>query len=198
MSDEGNDVEMRDVVKVPRDRIGAVIGRKGRTRKKIERAADVKINVDSESGEVEIVGKKDTLPENFYKARLVVQAIARGFDDRSAMELFADDRYLEVIDLTELVGRSRSALHRQKARLIGREGSARKKLEVLTGTKIRVYGKTVSIIGDEEGIDLATRAIERLIGEGSPHNVVFRDLEMNQRKRKQRKLLRDLGFAVED
>ena len=198
MGDEGNDVEMRDVVKVPRDRIGAVIGRKGRTRKKIERAADVKINVDSESGEVEIVGKKDTLPENFYKARLVVQAIGRGFDDRSAMELFADDRYLEVIDLTELVGRSRSALHRQKARLIGREGSARKKLEVLTGTKIRVYGKTVSIIGDEEGIDLATRAIERLIGEGSPHNVVFRDLEMNQRKRKQRKLLRDLGFAVED
>jgi len=198
MGDEGNDVEMRDVVKVPHDRIGAVIGRKGRTRKKIERAADVKINVDSESGEVEIVGNKGTLPENFYKARLVVQAIGRGFDDRSAMELFADDRYLEVIDLTELVGRSRSALHRQKARLIGREGSARKKLEVLTGTKIRVYGKTVSIIGDEEGIDLATRAIERLIGEGSPHSVVFRDLEMNQRKRKQRKLLRDLGFAVED
>ena len=198
MADEEKDVEMRDVVKVPRDRVGAVIGRKGRTRKKIERAADVKINVDSESGEVEIVGKEGTLPENFYKARLVVQAIGRGFDDRSAMELFADDRYLEVIDLTELVGRSRSALHRQKARLIGREGSARKKLEVLTGTKIRVYGKTVSIIGDEEGIDLATRAIERLIGEGSPHNVVFRDLEMNQRKRKQRKLLRDLGFAVED
>ncbi len=198
MSDEDNDVQMRDVVKVPRDRIGAVIGRKGRTRKKIERAADVKINVDSESGEVEIVGKRETLPENFYKARLVVQAIGRGFDDRTAMELFADDRYLEVIDLTDLVGRSRSALYRQKARLIGKEGSARKKLEALTGTKIRVYGKTVSIIGDEEGLELATRAIERLVGEGSPHNVVFRDLEMNQRKRKQRKLLRDLGFAVED
>jgi len=197
MTDD-NDVEMRDVVKVPRDRIGAVIGRKGRTRKKIERAADVKINVDSESGEVEIVGNSETLPENFYKARLVVQAIGRGFDDRSAMELFSDDRYLEVLDLTELVGRSRSALHRQKARLIGREGSARKKLETLTGTKIRVYGKTVSIIGDEEGIELATKAIERLVGDGSPHNVVFRDLELNQRKRKQRKLLRDLGFALED
>ncbi|MDN5358484.1 MAG: ribosomal assembly protein [Candidatus Diapherotrites archaeon] len=193
-----DEVKMRDVVKVPKERIGAVIGKKGRTRKKIERAADVKINVDSESGEVEIVGNEKTLPENFYKATLVVKAIGRGFDDRSAMELFADDRYLEVIDLTDLVGRSRSALRRQKARLIGREGSARKKLEVLTGTKIRVYGKTVSIIGDEEGIETATRAIERLVGEGSPHNVVFRDLEINQRKRKQRKLLRDLGFVLED
>lgn len=193
-----DEVKMRDVVKVPKERIGAVIGKKGRTRKKIERAADVKINVDSESGEVEIVGNEKTLPENFYKATLVVKAIGRGFDDRSAMELFADDRYLEVIDLTDLVGRSRSALRRQKARLIGRGGSARKKLEVLTGTKIRVYGKTVSIIGDEEGIETATRAIERLVGEGSPHNVVFRDLEINQRKRKQRKLLRDLGFVLED
>lgn len=193
-----DEVKMRDVVKVPKERIGAVIGKKGRTRKKIERAADVKINVDSESGEVEIVGNEKTLPKNFYKATLVVKAIGRGFDDRSAMELFADDRYLEVIDLTDLVGRSRSALRRQKARLIGREGSARKKLEVLTGTKIRVYGKTVSIIGDEEGIETATRAIERLVGEGSPHNVVFRDLEINQRKRKQRKLLRDLGFVLED
>ena len=195
---EEDRAEMRDVIRVPRERIGAVIGRKGRTRKKIERATDVKIRVDSESGEVEIVGGSNTLPENFYKARLVVQAIARGFDDRSAMELLADDRYIEVIDLRELVGRSPSALRRQKARLIGRGGTARKKLEVLTGTKIRVYGKTVSIIGDEEGIDLAKRAIERLVGEGSPHNVVFRDLEMNQRRRKQRRLLRDLGFEVED
>ena len=191
-------IEMRDVVKVPGDRIGAVLGRKGRTRRKIERAADVKIRVDSESGEVEILGGSTTLPENFYKARLVVQAIGRGFDDRSAMELFADDRYIEVIDLTDLVGRSPPALRRQRARLIGRGGSARKKLEILTGTKIRVYGKTVSIIGDEEGINTARRAVERLVGEGTPHNVVFRDLEMSQRRRKQQRLLRDLGFEAGD
>ncbi|HIQ10154.1 MAG TPA: RNA-processing protein [Euryarchaeota archaeon] len=194
---EKPEVEMRDVVKVPKDRVGAVIGKKGRTRKKIERAADVELRVDSESGEVEIVGGSSTLPENFYKARLVVQAIGRGFDDRSAMELFADDRYIEVIDLTDLVGRSPSALRRQKARLIGRGGSAREKLEALTGTKIRVYGKTVAIIGDEEGIALAKRAVERLVGDGSPHNVVFRELEADQRRRKQRRLLRELGFNVD-
>jgi len=157
---------MRDSVRVPKDRVGAVIGKKGRTRKKLERATGTKITVDSESGVVEITGTGDTLPENFYKATLVVKAIGRGFDDRSAMELLADDRYLEVIDLTDLVGRKRSALLRQRARLIGRDGSVRKKLEALTDTKIRIYGKTVSVIGDEEGIDMATHAIQRIAGEG--------------------------------
>lgn len=184
------------MIKLPLDRVGAVIGKKGRTKRKIEKVADVRILVDSESGEVEIVGDDKTLPENFYKACLVVQAIGLGFDDRSAMELFGDDRYVEVIDLVDLVGRSPSAIHRQKARLIGRGGSAREKIETLTGTKIRVYEKSVAIIGDEEGVITAKRAIERLVGDGSPHNVVFRDLEESQRRRKQRRVLRDLGFNL--
>jgi len=189
---------MRDSVRVPKDRVGAVIGKKGRTRKKLERATGTKITVDSESGVVEITGTGDTLPENFYKATLVVKAIGRGFDDRSAMELLADDRYLEVIDLTDLVGRKRSALLRQRARLIGRDGSVRKKLEALTDTKIRIYGKTVSVIGDEEGIDMATHAIQRIAGEGSPINVVIQELESHRKRRKRARLLKDLGFDVQD
>ncbi len=189
---------MRDSVRVPKDRVGAVIGKKGRTRKKLERATGTKITVDSESGVVEITGTEDTLPENFYKATLVVKAIGRGFDDRSAMELLADDRYLEVIDLTDLVGRKRSALLRQRARLIGRDGSVRKKLEALTDTKIRIYGKTVSVIGDEEGIDMATHAIQRIAGEGSPINVVIQELESHRKRRKRARLLKDLGFEVQD
>ncbi len=193
-----DDAVMRDSVRVPRDRVGAVIGKKGRTRKKLERATGTKITVDSESGVVEIQGTEDTLPENFYKATLVVKAIGRGFDDRSAMELLADDRYLEVIDLTDLVGRKRSALIRQRARLIGRDGSVRKKLEALTDTKIRIYGKTVSVIGDEEGIDMATHAIQRIAGEGSPINVVIQELESHRKRRKRARLLKDLGFDVQD
>ena len=192
------DAVMRDSVRVPKDRVGAVIGKKGRTRKKLERATGTRIVVDSESGVVEIAGDENTLPENFYKATLVVKAIGRGFDDRSAMELLADDRYLEIIDLTDLVGRKRSALLRQRARLIGRDGSVRKKLEALTDTKIRIYGKTVSVIGDEEGIDLATHAIQRIAGEGSPINVVIQELESKRKRRKRARLLKDLGFDVQD
>lgn len=193
-----DDAVMRDSVRVPKDRVGAVIGKKGRTRKRLERATGTKITVDSESGVVEIKGTEETLPENFYKATLVVKAIGRGFDDRSAMELLADDRYLEVIDLTDLVGRKRSALLRQRARLIGRDGSVRKKLEALTDTKIRIYGKTVSVIGDEEGIDMATHAIRRIAGEGSPINVVIQELESHRKRRKRARLLKDLGFDVQD
>ena len=196
--EEDDNVVMRDTVRVPRDRVGAVIGKKGRTRKRLEDATGTKIRVDSESGAVEITGDSNTLPENFYKATLVVKAIGRGFDDRSAMELLADDRYLEVIDLTDLVGRKRSALFRQRARLIGRGGSVRKKLEALTDTKIRIYGKTVSIIGDEEGIDLASHAINRIAGEGTPINVVIQDLEAKRKRRKRAHLLRSLGFDVQD
>ncbi len=198
MAEEDDDALMRDSFRVPQERIGAVIGRKGRTRKQIERATGTKIRVDSETGEVEVVGGADTLPENFYKATLVLRAIGRGFDDRTAMELLADDRYLEIIDLTDLVGRKRSALFRQRARLIGRGGSVRKKLESLTDTKIRVYGKTVSVIGDEEGIDLAVHAIKRIAGEGSPVNVVIQDLESQRKRRKREKLLKDLGFDISD
>jgi len=192
------DAVMRDSVRVPKGRVGAVIGKKGRTRKKLERATGTRIVVDSESGVVEIAGDENTLPENFYKATLVVKAIGRGFDDRSAMELLADDRYLEIIDLTDLVGRKRSALLRQRARLIGRDGSVRKKLEALTDTKIRIYGKTVSVIGDEEGIDVATHAIRRIAGEGSPINVVIQELESKRKRRKRARLLKDLGFDVQD
>ncbi len=198
MAEDDDDALMRDSFRVPQERIGAVIGRKGRTRKQIERATGTKIRVDSETGEVEVVGGADTLPENFYKATLVLRAIGRGFDDRTAMELLADDRYLEIIDLTDLVGRKRSALFRQRARLIGRGGSVRKKLESLTDTKIRVYGKTVSVIGDEEGIDLAVHAIKRIAGEGSPINVVIQDLESQRKRRKREKLLKDLGFDISD
>ncbi len=191
------DVEMEETIRVPRDRIGAVIGKKGRTRKRIEQIADVKIHVNSKTGEVTVRGKSTTLPENFYNALQVIRAIGRGFDEKSALELFSDDRYLDIIDLRDLLPK-RNDRRRQKARLIGTGGSVRKKLETLTDTHIRVYGDTVAIIGDAEGITLAHRAIIELAGEGRPHSVVFRELELQRARRKRAKILRDLGIELED
>ncbi len=191
------DVEMEETIRVPKDRIGAVIGKKGRTRKRIEQIADVKIYVNSKTGEVTVKGKGTTLPENFYNALQVIRAIGRGFDEKSALELFSDDRYLDIIDLRDLLPK-RNDRRRQKARLIGTGGSVRKKLETLTDTHIRVYGDTVAIIGDAEGITLAHRAIIELAGEGRPHSVVFRELELQRARRKRAKILRDLGIELED
>ncbi len=187
---------LEEEVKIPRERVGVVIGRKGRTKKRLERIASVKIRVDSKTGDVVIRGTKDTDPLTFYRMAKVVKAIGRGFDPDTALKLLRDDYYLRIINLREHLGRN--AIRRQKARLIGTGGSARKKLESLTDTDIRIYGDTVSIIGDYESVELATRAIERLAFQGSPHSVVFRDLEINRRKKKTEKLLRELGIISDE
>ncbi len=191
------DVEMEETIRVPKDRIGAVIGKKGKTRKRIEQIADVKVHVDSKTGEVTIRGTERTLPENFYNAIQVIRAIGRGFDEKSALELFSDDRYLDIIDLRDML-RKRNDIRRQKGRLIGTGGSVRKKLEALTDTHIRIYGDTVAIIGDAEGLELAHRAIIELAGEGKPHSVVFKELELQRKRRKRAKLLRELSINLEE
>ncbi|NPA86388.1 MAG: RNA-processing protein [Candidatus Diapherotrites archaeon] len=191
--DEGG---LEEEVRIPRERVGVLIGKKGKTRKRLERIADVKINVDSKTGEVRIRGSKETDPLTFMRMVKVVKAIGRGFDPDTALKLLQDDYYLEVINLKEHLGRK--AIQRQKARLIGTGGSARKRLEALTDTDIRIYGHTVSIIGDYESVSLAKRAIRRLALEGSPHSVVFRELEMERKRKKTEKLLRELGIISDE
>jgi ribosomal RNA assembly protein len=187
---------LEEEVKIPQERIGVVIGRKGKTKKRLEKIANVKIKVDSRSGNVTIRGTEETDPITFYRMSKVIKAIGRGFDPDTALKLLRDDYYLRIINLREHLGRN--AIQRQKARIIGTGGSARKKLEALTDTDIRVYGDTVSIIGDYESVEMATRAIERLAIQGSPHSVVFRDLEINRRKKKTEKLLRELGIISDE
>ena len=45
----------------------------------------------------------------------------------------ADDTFLEVIDLREYVGKSKSALNRIRGRIIGLNGKSRKIIEELSG-----------------------------------------------------------------
>jgi len=63
-----------------------------------------------------------------------------------------------------------------RARVIGRNGSVRKSIEVQTGTILAIKGKTVSIIGKPEAVYLARRALE-LILSGSQHGSSFRWLK---------------------
>lgn len=193
MVDEGS---LEEEIRIPRDRVGVLIGKKGKTRRRLERIADVKIKVDSKTGEVTVKGGKDTDPITFMRLMKVIKAIGRGFDPDTALKLLQDDYYLEVINLREYL--NRNAIRRQKARLIGTKGSARKKLETLTDTDIRIYGDTVSIIGDYESVNLAKRAVSRLAIEGSPHSVVFRELELERKRKKTEKLLRELGIIREE
>jgi ribosomal RNA assembly protein len=87
-------------VKVPQDRIGVVIGEGGETMREIESRAEVRLDIDSESGAVAIESVGD--PVTALVAPDIVRAIGRGFDPETALSLLDDDlRRFELIDLAD-------------------------------------------------------------------------------------------------
>ncbi len=170
--------EAFDLLNIPKDRVAVLIGKKGETKKEIERQTGTKIQISSD-GEVIIRRKMTTSPIKQIKAKEVCKAIARGFSPEKAFKLFKQENYLEVISLTEFV--SNKSLNRVRARIIGREGRVRKLISRATKTEIVIYGKTVSIIGKIKNIELAKNAIIKII-KGAPHSAVFRYLARNKLK----------------
>lgn len=173
-------------VKIPRERIGVLIGTKGGVRELIEKRLSTNLGIDSQSGDVTITLKEDVNdPSLLFRAKDVVTAIGRGFSPESVFKLIEDeDTILEIVDLREVFGRSESDISRIKGRIIGREGKTRRIIEEMTGTRVSVYGHTVSMIGGIEQVDIAREAIKMLI-KGSQHKTVYRFL---QRKRHELKL----------
>lgn len=145
---------------IPKKRIGAVIGTKGKTKKEIEKKLKVKIKVNSDTGDFEITGN----PLNEQKARDIITAIARGFSPENAFKLFDEKYYLKIIWLKEEIGKKPKQIHNKKARIIGSKGRVRKKIEEETKCAVSVYGNTVALIGKNNDIELAEIAISKLIG----------------------------------
>ncbi len=173
-------------VKIPRDRIGALIGKGGRTKKMIEEECKVSLEIDSKSGDVLIKLAGNLEEANPFKAVEIVNAIGRGFSPERAFRLLEDGQTLMIIDLREYAGKSKNSLIRIKGRIIGLKGKARRVIEELTGAYISVYGHTVAIIGDIEQVKLAEDAV-RMLASGSAHSTVY---SMLQRARTQKKLER--------
>ena len=72
---------------------------------------------------------------------------------------------------------------RIKSRLIGSGGKAREIIERLTSCNLCIYGKTVSIIGEFDKLNIAFRGVEKLLL-GSPHGNVYGFLEREMKKLK--------------
>ena len=158
--------------RVPEDRVGVVIGPGGRTKREIRSRTETQVDIDAEEGEVRITGP-DTDPIRAMKARDIVLAIGRGFSPERAMRLLKDNTYLGVLDIKFTTGkREKSALRRIRARAIGKHGRARSRIEELSGCSMSVYGSTVALIGEEDQLERATRAVELLL-KGSEHSTVF-------------------------
>jgi ribosomal RNA assembly protein len=145
-------------VKIPKSRIAVLIGPNASTKRLIERKLGVRLDVDSDSGDVQVnLTTVATDPSMLFRAKEIVLSIGRGFSPEKAQKLLYDDEaVLTIIDLRDYVGKSESDIKRLSGRIIGANGKTRKVIEELTETHVSVSGHTVSIIGaiEESSIGL--------------------------------------------
>jgi ribosomal RNA assembly protein len=176
-------------LKIPRERVGVLIGPEGKTKKHVEEKLKVELQIDSEAGDVIItMAENADDPSTLFKAKDLVTAIGRGFSPEHAFRLVRDEEaVLDVIDLRSAFGKSEADIKRVQGRIIGMNGKTRRIIEELTDTNVSVYGHTVSIIGSVEQVQIARDAIEMLV-KGSMHGTVYRFLHRKRRELKKKKL----------
>ncbi len=171
-------------MKIPASRIAVLIGKAGSIKKHMERETGVKITVDSTEGDV-FLFCDDAL--KLYSVREIITAVGRGFNPEVALQLLKTDYAFEQIDLSA-AAKTKNHMIRIKGRVIGSSGKARELIEELTGCKISVFGKTISIIGRVESANICRKAIESLI-KGSRHASVYSFLEKHRRELKRKQVL---------
>lgn len=173
-------------IRIPADRIGALIGRAGAAKSAVESACGVRLRVEAD-GEVCISARGSAAESRPLKAAEIVTAVGRGFAPESAMRLARGENTLHILDLRQFGARTGAQLARIRARLIGRGGKARRNLENLSGTAVCVYGRTVSVIGSSASLRLAVEAISAL-SRGSMHGSVYSRMESARRRGRVRRL----------
>ena len=171
--------EFTHEIKIPKERVGVLIGKDGEIKKQVEESTDTKLDIDSKEGNVTI-SADDGL--KLYDAKEIVRAIARGFNPETAFLLLKTDYTMEVVDMRDFAGKSKTTMVRLKGRVIGRQGKSKKEIETLTETQISVYGKTVAIVGRVEDVPNARKAVENLL-QGATYSSVFTFLEKKRRER---------------
>jgi ribosomal RNA assembly protein len=177
-------MSFQHMIKIPRERIGALIGKGGRVKQQIEKRCGVIIEIDSDTGDAMIMGNKSADHLEAFRAVEAITAISRGFSPERAYRLFDDNELIfQQIDLHNYTGKSQNALERIKGRVIGEGGKARRMIEELSGASISVYGHTVCLIGNFREVKLATDAIA-MLAKGSMHKAVYNMLQGAKRRDK--------------
>ena len=164
-----------EIVRIPTERIGVLVGEKGATKKVIETKCKVHLTIEEE-GDVEIEGDST---ETFF-AKDVVKAIGRGFTPHEALKLIEQDYNLYIIQLKDLIS-SDKAITRLKGRVIGEKGRMKSDIESATESYVCIYGNTIGIIARIDTMDKTKEAITMLL-DGAPHNVVINYLAKARRE----------------
>ena len=179
-------MSFQQIVKVPRDRIGVIIGKNGKIKGEIQDKCNVVIEIDSETGDATISSQSKKLSTEMepFKAVEVVTAISKGFSPRRAYRLIeGEEDTFQLIDLRDYAGKSSNSMERIKGRIIGEEGKSRRTIEDLTGAYISVYGHTVGLIGKSDEIKIASDAVT-MLSKGKSHKSVYNMLQEARRKAK--------------
>ena len=186
-----------DYLKIPQNRVGALVGPNGEVKKYIEKLTGTILDIDSDDGTVYITPREDMEdPLGVWNANHIVKAIARGFNPEVAKKLIHDDIYLEIMKLPLYIGKSKKALARYKGRIIGKNGKTRELITELAEVDMAVYGKTVSLIGEMDNVMVAKEAVEMLLN-GSRHKTVYAFLE-NKKETLKLKEFKDLVGIHDD
>jgi len=165
-----------DIIRIPEERVGELIGKNGEHKKKIEERYGIELKIDQE-GEVTLIGDG---ADTFF-AKDVVKAIGRGFSFEDAEKLFKDDYLFCVIDLRDQFD-SDNAQKRMKGRVIGEKGKIKKEIEEATESIICIHGHTISIIAPDDLMEFAKEAIYKIL-EGAPHTTVLNYLHTVREKK---------------
>ena len=188
-------MSFEQVVRIPVERVGAVIGKEGAAKRFLESEMGVKLEIDSKEGLISIQSDS-ALKSDPFAATRVIEAIGRGFSPARARRLLDEGAALEVIDLRDFAGKSANSLERIRGRIIGLKGKSRRVIEELTQCNLSVYGRTVAIIGDASEVQLASQAV-RSLATGSQHRTVYNTLQKARSKRKMEKMFLWEGSSPE-
>lgn len=159
-----------EIVRIPEERMSALIGRKGYVKRSIEKATSTAIEI---TDIVTITGEDPLL---VLKAKDMVRAVGRGFSPAQAKRLLEDECDLHVISLQ---GENPKRRQRMLGRVIGNEGRAKKRIEEETGAIICIKGKTLSIIGNPDELGPAEEALEELLS-GKTHAYAYKVMRLKK------------------
>lgn len=151
-------------LRIPKERVKAFHDKDVKYLKDLFKA---EITISNE-GEVEF---RTENAEDILTLRDIILAIGRGFSFESAMKLLEEDYGLIIVNINDFT-RSKKGRMRLKGRVIGRRGKIKKLIERETDTELSIYGKTISIIGRYENLEVARRAVE-IILEGKTYSAAF-------------------------
>jgi ribosomal RNA assembly protein len=172
-------------LRIPKERVGVLIGPDGETKKTIEISTQVTLDIDSKEGEITIDHHKTKDPLNIFKAEDIIRAIGRGFSPEHALYLLKDDMVLFIFDIHNYVGKKPAHIKRLKSRIIGTGGKTKHTIEHLTGTTLCIYGHTIGIIADLEALEITKKAIDMILS-GSKHASVYQYVEREMKHLKMR------------